>query len=133
MCVILHWVWNFAQSVQVYTKCVILYKACHFTHSLQFYTQWFIIRTVHYHVQGIWVHVSLHLFVRANDTFTFICFLFKKKSERSHLLAIQFNLSCWMTWLFCKYSVSFDIFELWTFWPLVKSHFRTLELFLYFI
>ena len=66
------------------------------------------------------VHVLLHLFVTANKTFTFIGFHCKQKSERSLLFKnIQFNLSCWMEWLFCRYSVLLYIFELFTFWPLV--------------
>ena len=85
-----------------------------------------------YHILGTLqcIGASIAAFI-SHSYFHFHMFWFWLKSERSHLFKnAQFNLSCWMKWLFCKYSVFFNTFELLT---LVISQFWTLELFLFVI
>ena len=75
---------------------------------------------VHYQVLGTWVHILLHLFVTANDTFTFIYVLEGggksapprvTREPKNRVKNTQFYLSFWMKWLFCN--LQFSTLDLW--------------------
>ena len=86
---------------------------------------------VHYNVLGTGVHILLHLFVTANDTFTFIYVFILIQKVKGHTCLKTLS----STWVFgwngwFANVVHFSTLDL---WPLAISRFWTLELFLHMI
>ena len=86
---------------------------------------------VHYNVLGTWVHILLHLFVTAKDTFTFIYVFILIQKVKGHTCLKTLSSTWAFGWNGCFANVvHFSTLDL---WPLAISRFWTLELFLHMI